>query len=126
MINKLKKYLEYRLNKKIAKMELTKLAANTLPIINNFSCAGGDIIKFMTKLAAETKNIEGERLIEIVINEMSNLLKTNNRRLTEVLTYIAGLTPDEINEILIHTIAETISAPSKVDKSRNLWFEILS
>ena len=117
MINTLKKYSEYRVNKKIAKNELTKLAANILPVINNSS--GNNIIKFLAKLAKETKNIEGNKLIEIVISEMSNLLKTNNTRLIEVLTYIAGLTPDELNEILIHSMAETINTSSKVDKSRN-------
>lgn len=119
MINTLKKYSEYRTNKKIAKMELTKLAANTLPIINNLSFVGGDFIKFFSKLVNETKNIEGERFIEIVVNELSDLLKTNNSRLLDVLTYIAGLTPDEINDILIHSMVETINEPSKVDKSRN-------
>lgn len=117
MITTLKNYSEYRLNKRIAKRELTKFAANTLPVINNFSCKSGDIIKFVTKLADETKHIDGERLVEMVLNELSNMLNTNNNRLVEVLTYIAGLTPEEIHDIIIHSMAETIPSPTKADKS---------
>ena len=72
MIKRIKEYLEYRRNRKIAKRELAKMAATTLPVIREASDKGVDIAKFAVKLTNETKNIKGERLIELVLNELSN------------------------------------------------------
>ena len=108
MINKFKEYLEYRRNKKIAKRELVKMAATTLPVIREVSDKGTDIAKFVVKLTNETKNIKGERLVEMVLNEVSTALKTDNNRIIEILTYMAGLSPQDIQKVLVHSIAETL------------------
>ena len=113
MINKFKEYLEYRRNKKIAKRELAKMAATTLPVIREVVDKGTDITKFVVKLTNETKNIKGERLIELVLNELSNALQTDNSRIIEILTYMANLSPEDIKKILVHSIAETLPSDNK-------------
>ena len=108
MIKRIKEYLEYRKNKKIAKIELAKMAATTLPVIRKVSDKGADIVKFIVKLTNESKNVEGERLVGMVLNEVSDALKTDNNRIIEILTYMASLSPEDIKKILVHSIAETL------------------
>lgn len=108
MINRIKEYFEYRRNKKIAKRELAKMAATTLPVIREVSDKGTDIAKFVIKLTNETKNIKGERLVELVLNELSTALQTSNNRLIEVLSYVASLSPEDIQKILVHSVVETM------------------
>ena len=108
MINRIKEYFEYRRNKKIAKRELVKMAATTLPVIRDVSDKGNEIAKFVVKLTNETKNIKGERLVELVLNEVSTALQTDNNRIIEILTYMASLSPQDIQKVLIHSIAETL------------------
>ena len=108
MINKIKEYFEYRRNKRIAKKEIARMAATTLPVIREVSDKGTDIAKFVVKLTNETKNIKGERLIELVLNEVSTALRTDNNRIIEILTYMASLSPQDIQKVLVHSVAETM------------------
>ena len=108
MINRIKEYFEYRRNKKIAKRELAKMAAITLPVIREVSDKGTDIAKFVVKLTNETKNIKGERFVELVLNELSTALQTSNNRLIEILAYIASLSPEDIQKIIVHSVVETM------------------
>lgn len=108
MIKKMKEYLEYKKNRKMAKTELAKVAAATLPVIREVSGKTTDIARFVIKLANETKNIEGEKLIQMILNELSVILQTNNNRIIEILTYMANLNPDEIQKILVHSAVETM------------------
>lgn len=108
MINRIKEYFEYRKNKKIAKKELARMAATTLPVIREVSDKGADIAKFVVKLTNETKNIKGERLVELVLNEVSTALQTSNNRLIEVLSYVASLSPEDIQKIIVHSVVETM------------------
>lgn len=108
MINRIREYIEYRKNKKIAKRELAKMAATTLPVIRNVSDKATDISKFVIKLTNETKHIKGEKLVEMVLNEVSTVLQTDNNRIIEILSYIANLQPSEIQKILTHSIVETM------------------
>lgn len=108
MINKFKEYLEYRRNKRIAKRELAKMAATTLPVIRELSDKGTDIAKFVVKLTNETKNIKGEKLVELVLNELSTALQTSNNRLIEILAYIASLSHEDIQKIIVHSVVETM------------------
>ena len=108
MINRIKEYFEYRRNKRIAKRELAKMASTTLPVIREVSDKGTDIAKFVIKLTNETKNIKGERLVELVLNELSTALQTSNNRLIEVLSYVASLSPEDIQKILVHSVVETM------------------
>ena len=115
MIKRIKEYLEYRRNKKIAKREFTKMVATTLPVIREVSDKGTDIAKFVVKLTNETKNIKGERLVEMVLNEVSTALKTDNNRIIEILTYMAGLSPQDIQKVLVHSAVETMSTDNKTE-----------
>ena len=115
MVNKIKEYFEYRKNKKIAKRELAKMAAATLPVIREVSDKGIDIAKFVVKLTNETKNIKGERLIEMVLNEVSTALQTDNNRIIEILTYMASLSPQDIQKVLVHSAVETMPTDNKTE-----------
>lgn len=115
MINRIKEYLEYRRNKKIAKRELAKMTATTLPVIREVSDKGTDIAKFVVKLTNETKNIKGERLIELVLNEVSTALQTDNNRIIEILTYMASLSPQDIQKVLVHSAVETMPTDNKTE-----------
>lgn len=116
MIKKFKEYLEYKNNKKIAKRELAKIAATTLPVVSEVSNKGTDITKFVIKLTNETKGIKGEKLIELVLNEVSTALQTDNKRIIEILTYMASLQPHDIQKILVHSIVETLPNDNIEDK----------
>ena len=107
-MTKIKEYIEYRRNKKIAKRELAKIGATTLPIIREVSDNGTDIAKFVVKLTNETKNLTGDRLAELVLTAVSTALQTDNNRIIEILTYMANLSPEDIKKILVHSIAETL------------------
>ena len=115
MIKRIKEYLEYRRNKRIAKRELAKMAATTLPVIREVSDKGTDIAKFVVKLTNETKNIKGERLVELVLNELSATLQTDNNRIIEILTYMASLSPQDIQKVLVHSMVETIQTDTKTE-----------
>lgn len=108
MINRIKEHLEYRKNKRIAKKELAKMAATTLPVIREISDKGTDIAKFIVRLTNETKNVKGEKLVEMVLNEVSTALQTDNNRIIEILTYMANLQPEDIQKILVHSVVETM------------------
>ena len=115
MIKRIKEYLEYRKNKKIAKRELAKMGATVLPVVRTVSTKGADIVKFIVKLTNESKNVEGERLVEMVLNEVSVALKTDNNRIIEILTYMANLKPEDIQKILVHSIVETMPTDNKTE-----------
>lgn len=109
MIKKLKEYLLYRRNKKIAKRELTAIAATTLPLIQNASDKASNIVNFVTRLAEETKKMEGEQLIRMVLDDVSDMLETDNSRIIEIFSYLANMSPEDIQKILVHSLVETIS-----------------
>lgn len=115
MINRIKEYFEYRKNKKIAKKELARMAATTLPVIREVSDKGADIAKFVVKLTNETKNIKGERLVELVLNEVSTALQTDNNRIIEIITYMASLSPQDIQKVLVHSAVETMPTDDKAE-----------
>ena len=115
MIKRIKEYLEYRRNKRIANRELAKMAATTLPVIREVSDKGTDIAKFIVKLTNETKNIKGERLVELVLNEVSTVLQTDNNRIIEILAYMASLSPQDIQKVLVHSAVETKPTDNKTE-----------
>ena len=115
MINRIKEYFEYRKNKKIAKREFAKMVATTLPVIRKVSDKGADIVKFIVKLTNETKNVEGEKLVEMVLNEVSTALQTDNNRIIEILTYMASLSPQDIQKVLVHSAVETMPTDNKTE-----------
>lgn len=115
MINRIKEYFEYRKNKRIAKYELAEMVATTLPVIREVYDKGTDIAKFVVKLTNDTKNVEGEKLVEMVLNELSTALQTDNNRIIEILTYMASLSPQDIQKVLVHSAVETMSTDNKTE-----------
>lgn len=107
MIKKIKEYMEYRKNRKIAKREMTKLAATALPVINEVNAKTANITKFALKLVDASKNVTGEKLFEMILNETSEILKTDSNRLVEIVSYIAQQTPQDIQRIIINAMVET-------------------
>lgn len=108
MIERIKKYFEYRRNKKIVKRELAIMGSAVLPVVREAADKGAEIIEFIVKLTNETKNVNGERLIEIVISEAANVLQTDYSRIVGLLTYMANLKPEDIQKILVHSAGETM------------------
>lgn len=108
MIKKIKDYWEYRKNKKIVKREFAKMAATILPILKAVSYKSVDIAKFIIKLTNETKKVGGERLFAMVLKEVSTALQTDNSRIIEILTYMASLSPQDIQKVLVHSMVETM------------------
>ena len=99
---------EYRRNRKIAKKEIAAIAATALPLIRTVTSKSADITNFVTRLAEESKNIEGEQLVQMILDNISGILKTDNNRIIEIFTYMAGLSPSDMNNILVHSISETM------------------
>lgn len=106
-MNRIKEYKEYRRNRKIAKREMTKLAATALPVINEVNTKTTNITKFVMKLVDASKNISGEKLIQMVLDETADVLKTDNVRLVEIFSYIAQQTPQDIQRILVNAMVKT-------------------
>ena len=77
MIKKIKEYMEYRRNKKIAKRELAKIAATTLPLINNTVKRSADIMNFITRLATEVNNVGLDEFIKTVQIEIVSYIVEN-------------------------------------------------
>ena len=97
-----------QINDALEKRELAKMAATTLPVVSEVSAKGTDIAKFIINLANATKNVDGEKSVEITLNELSTALQTSNSRLVEILTYVASLSPEDIQKIITHSIVETM------------------
>lgn len=108
MLKRIKEYIKYRKNKKIAKREIAAIAATALPLVRNISDTGKNITDFIMKLSKETKNVEGEELIQIVLDEVADVLNSDSNRIVEIFTYIANLSPQDIQKIIVHSVTETI------------------
>lgn len=107
-MTKIKEYIEYRRNKKIAKRELAKIGATALPTISLLSANGEQIIKFIVKLTNSAKELGDEKLVEMVLSEVSAVLQTDNERLLEILSYIANLSREDIQKIIVDAIVKTM------------------
>lgn len=108
MFTKIKSYFEYRKNKRIAKRELAAIAATTLPLIRNFTTKSADIFKFVVRLSEEAKTTDSEQLFQMILSELASVLNTNESRIVEIASYIATLSPQEIQNIITHSVVETI------------------
>lgn len=108
MVKKIKEYFEYRKSVRNAKRELIKLMNTTLPLVNSVSERSGDIFNFVVKLTETMRNIDNDKLVEMVLSEVSHALQTDNTRIIEILTYMANLSQQDIQKILVHSVVETM------------------
>ena len=113
MIKKLKEYSEYRKNKKLAKRELTRMAAIVLPSIINFAEKKADTLNFIQNLVTGTKSLSGEELVRMVLDVIADKLVTDQTRIAEILQYMANMNPDDIQSVLLHSVAGTMPDNTK-------------
>lgn len=107
MMKRIKTYFEYRKNKKIVKKELATIGATFLPIVSNASDVTSKIISFITKISIELNSVGGEKFFELLLDELSKTLKTDNERLIEIFSYISQLSPKEAHSIIANAIINT-------------------
>lgn len=107
MINKIKEYLEYKKTKKNVKRELAVIGATFLPLISNAGNITGTIVSFVSKMSNELNGVGGEKFFELLLDELSKTLQTDNERLIEIFSYIAQLSPKEIHSIVTDAIINT-------------------
>lgn len=119
MIKMMKEYFQYRKSRKFVKRKLMEVAAKELPVIEETTKKGNDIINFITRLVNATKNVENEKLIALVLNEVSSLLQTNSNRFIETLTYMANLQPQEIQKILAYSVVHSMPDKDKNEYIKN-------
>lgn len=107
MLNRIKKYLEHKRNMKIVKRELAVIGATFLPLISNAGNVAVTIISFVTKMSNELNGIGGEKFFELLLDELSKTLQTDNERLIEILSYVSQLSPKEVHSIITDAIINT-------------------
>lgn len=114
MIKWIKDYLEYRKNKKII---VNALANNTTAIsmIGEIIESKKDWIDFILRLSKETKTLDDEQLVSMVLKELSDKLSTDNTRLVEILKYIFAMTPEQLNKLFVHAVVETMDIDNTND-----------
>lgn len=108
MFENIKANKEYRRNKKIAKRELAKIMANTLPTVNKITVRGVDVLNFVNKTVEASKNISGEEVIKIILSNLAEVLKTNESRIVEIFTYMASLSSEDREKIISHSVINTM------------------
>lgn len=100
-------YFEYLKNKRIAKREMAKMMATSLPLINKATEKNAEIARFGLELVDACKNVKGDELINKIIGEVSTLLETTQPRLLEIFTYLAAMSPEDLQKVLIHATVHT-------------------
>lgn len=113
MFENIKANKEYRRNKKIAKRELAKIMANTLPNVNKITVRGVDVLNFVNKTIEASKNVSGEEVIKIILSSLAEVLKTSESRIVEIFTYMASLSLEDREKIISHSVINTMKDNDK-------------
>lgn len=113
MFENIKANKEYRRNKKIAKRELAKIMANTLPTVNKITVKGVDVLNFVNKTIEASKDVSGEEVIKIILSNLAEVLKTNESRIVEIFTYMVSLSPEDREKIISHSVINTMKDNDK-------------
>lgn len=107
MTKRIREYIVFRKNKKTAKREFAAIAANSLPFFKTLSDRSFGIISFVSKLISTTKNMDGEEFVKTALSGLADALRTSDSHIIEILTYMAGLSAEDMQKILIHSMLET-------------------
>ncbi len=107
MTKRIREYIVFRKNKKTAKREFAAIAANSLPFFKTLSDRSSGVISFVSKLISTTKNMDGEEFVKAALNGLAKALRTSDSRIIEILTYMAGLSAEDMQKILVHSMLET-------------------
>lgn len=107
MFDRIKEYITYRKNKKIAKREFVQMLSTTLPAIREFAEHKTDTLDFIKNTALAAKDMDGSKLLNMVIDAVADMFSVDHKRFIEVGSYLMGLSPEEIQKILVHSMIET-------------------
>ena len=107
-MGKLNEYIEYRKNKKIAKREIAKIMATTLPTINSVTSNATDIAKVFVSVTESCKNTPQDELVSTVITAIADKFEEDESRIYEIVKYIATLSPSNIQKVLVDATVETM------------------
>lgn len=108
MIRKIKEYITYKRNCKTARRELAQLAASALPSLRQTVEQKAEALDFIQNLVLSAREMEGEKLIAMILDKAADKLSTEQPRLVQILTCIAGLSPEDIQKIITHAMVETL------------------
>lgn len=108
MIHKIKEYITYRRNCKTAQRELARLAASALPSLRQTVEQKAETLDLIHNLVWNAREMEGEQLIAMILDKAADKLSTDQPRLVQILTCIAGLSPEDIQKIITHAMVETL------------------
>ena len=108
MFDRIKAYITYRKNKKIAKREFINMVATTLPIISEFTEHKAATLDFIKNTVLAAKNMDSSELVKMVIDTFADKFSVDHERFIEVGSYLIGLSPEEMQKILVHSMIETI------------------
>lgn len=110
MFQRMNDYLKYRACRIIVKRELVTMAAALLPAVSDFAEKKANTLQFIQKVIDSGKNLEGEQLIRMILDQAADKLATDQARLIRILQYMASLSPEDMRRILVHSMVETMEA----------------
>jgi len=108
MFEKIKEYITYKRNKKIAKREVMQMLSSTLPVIREFTEHKAATLDFIKNTVLAAKNMDSSELVNMVIDTFADKFSVDHERFIEVGSYLIGLSPEEMQKILVHSMIETI------------------
>lgn len=121
-MTKIRKYREYRKNKKAVKRELVAIASNTLPLVSKTTGNALKFVNFVTHIIEECNNLSGEELanrLQEIINDsvktFADKFETDESRLFEIVQYIATLSKEDIQKIIVSAQVETLHTEENND-----------
>lgn len=112
MFKKIKKYLEYRHNKKHVKQELVHVCTTVMQLFSTASSQGLNLISFAVNVMNECKELSGEKLVAALVTALAEKLETEEPRIYELIQYIAALSKEDIQKIITHAQVETLHQDS--------------
>lgn len=110
MFRKMREYLKYQTNRNTVKRELVAMAAAALPVVRGFTEKKADTLQFIQKVVDSGKSLEGEQLVNMLLEQIADKLATDKTRLIQILQYMASLSPEDMRKILVHSMVETMDA----------------
>lgn len=108
MLRKIKEYIIYRKKKRAIQKELINIATTTLPVLKEFTERKAETAKFFFRILDSTKTVDEDQLVLEVMKLLADKLAIEQSRLLEIIQYMASLSPDEIQKILVHSMIETM------------------
>lgn len=107
MLKRMKEYFEYKKKVKKVKREVIEFGATLFPLINKTTSNALNFVNFLTHIMEECNKLEGDELITSVLNVIADKFETNESRLYEIVKYIATMSKEDLQKVLIHAMVET-------------------